>query len=158
MSFSLFSLFLCPYLRVYVSRDSRCIGALLQEKLHQNLARRRTLVAVGTHDLNKFAPGEVSYEVSRRTVAVSVCNTALTHVKRQALPPREISFAPLNKETVYNAEELMELYETDKHLAKYLPIIRDSPIYPIIYSSAREVLSMPPIVSICDASFPLRKD
>ena len=36
----------------------------LQDKLHQNLARKRTLVAVGTHDLDRIAPGEISYEVS----------------------------------------------------------------------------------------------
>lgn len=48
---------------------------------------------------------------------------------------------------------MMTLYETDKHLAKFLPIIRDSPVYPIIYSSTREVLSMPPIVSL-DCTIP----
>lgn len=36
----------------------------LQDKLHSNLARKRTLVAVGTHDLDKIAPGEITYEVS----------------------------------------------------------------------------------------------
>lgn len=61
-----------------------------QDKLHQNLARRRTLVAVGTHDLDKIAPGDITYE---------------------ALSPKEIKFAPLNKTQVYTAEEMMELYE-----------------------------------------------
>jgi hypothetical protein len=36
----------------------------LQDKLHSNLARKRTLVAVGTHDLDKIAPGDITYEVS----------------------------------------------------------------------------------------------
>lgn len=36
----------------------------LQDKLHSNLARKRTLVAIGTHDLDKIAPGDISYEVS----------------------------------------------------------------------------------------------
>ena len=35
----------------------------LQDKLHSNLARKRTLVAIGTHDLDKIAPGDISYEV-----------------------------------------------------------------------------------------------
>jgi len=61
-----------------------------QDKLHQNLARKRTLVAIGTHDLDKVAPGEISYE---------------------ALPPKDIKFAPLNKEVEYTAEELMKLYK-----------------------------------------------
>lgn len=97
----------------------------LQDKLHQNLARRRTLVAIGTHDLDTIqAP--FSYE---------------------ALPPKEIKFAPLNKEQEYDASQLMELYESDKHLSRYLHIIKDSPVYPIIYDSGRKVLSMPPIIN-----------
>lgn len=97
----------------------------LQDKLHQNLARRRTLVAIGTHDLDTIqAP--FSYE---------------------ALPPKDIKFAPLNKEHEYDASQLMELYESDKHLSRYLHIIRDSPVYPVIYDTNRQVLSMPPIIN-----------
>lgn len=62
----------------------------LQDKLHMNLARRRTLVAIGTHDLDAMAPGDVTYE---------------------ALPPKSIRFVPLNKDREYDAEQLMELYE-----------------------------------------------
>ncbi|GAA5836651.1 hypothetical protein JCM11251_002687 [Rhodosporidiobolus azoricus] len=98
----------------------------LQDKLHSNLARKRTLVAIGTHDLDKIAPGEISYE---------------------ALPPKEIKFAPLNKTQEYTAEEMMALYKEDKHLSRYLHIIEDSPVYPIIYDSSRQVLSMPPIIN-----------
>ncbi|GAC98169.1 phenylalanyl-tRNA synthetase subunit beta [Pseudozyma hubeiensis SY62] len=97
----------------------------LQDKLHQNLARRRTLVAIGTHDLDTIqAP--FTYE---------------------ALPPKDIKFAPLNKDQEYDASQLMLLYESDKHLSRYLHIIRDSPVYPIIYDSNRKVLSMPPIIN-----------
>lgn len=42
---------------------------------------------------------------------------------------------------------MMAFYEKDKHLSKYLPIIRDSPVYPIIYDKNRTVLSMPPIIN-----------
>jgi phenylalanyl-tRNA synthetase beta chain len=37
--------------------------------------------------------------------------------------------------------------QSEKHLAKYLPIIRDSLVYPIIYDSEDHVLSMPPIIN-----------
>lgn len=37
--------------------------------------------------------------------------------------------------------------QKDKHLSRYLHIIRDSPVYPIIYDSNRTVLSMPPIIN-----------
>ena len=45
----------------------------LQDKLHQNLARNRTLVAIGTHDLDTVK-GPFTYE---------------------ALPPKDIKFKPL---------------------------------------------------------------
>lgn len=41
----------------------------------------------------------------------------------------------------------MELYSSDSHLKQYLGIIRDSPVYPVIYDSEGTVLSMPPIIN-----------
>ncbi|KAK7061843.1 phenylalanine--tRNA ligase beta subunit [Favolaschia claudopus] len=97
----------------------------LQDKLHQNICRRRQLVAIGTHDLDTVQ-GPFRYE---------------------ARAPKDIKFAPLNKDKAYTAEELMTLYESDKHLSKFLPIVRDSPVYPIIYDAQDRVLSMPPIIN-----------
>ena len=97
----------------------------LQDKLHQNLARQRTLVAIGTHDLDTIK-GPFTYE---------------------ALPPKDISFIPLNQTKKLNGEELMSFYENDKHLGKYLHIIRDKPVYPVIYDSERIVCSLPPIIN-----------
>lgn len=67
----------------------------LQEKLHQNLCRRRQLVAIGTHDLDTIK-GPFRYE---------------------ARPPRDIKFVPLGKDLAYNAEELMTLYEVYSKLS-----------------------------------------
>ena len=39
------------------------------------------------------------------------------------------------------------MLQSDKHLSKYLHIIRDSPVYPIIYDKNETVLSMPPIIN-----------
>lgn len=61
----------------------------LQDKLHHNLARQRTLVSIGTHDLDTIT-GPFSYE---------------------ALPPEEISFIPLNQKKEMNGAELMKFYE-----------------------------------------------
>ncbi|KAH2839873.1 hypothetical protein KXV85_002794 [Aspergillus fumigatus] len=97
----------------------------LQDKLHQNLARQRTLVSIGTHDLDTIQ-GPFTYE---------------------ALPPKDIKFVPLNQTKELNGEELMSFYEKDKHLGKYLHIIRDSPVYPVIYDSKRTVCSLPPIIN-----------
>ncbi|CAG8677060.1 10881_t:CDS:2, partial [Funneliformis mosseae] len=61
----------------------------LQDKLHNNLCRKRTLVAIGTHDLDTLkAP--FTYE---------------------ALSPKSIKFAPLNQPKEYDGEELMQFYE-----------------------------------------------
>jgi len=97
----------------------------LQDKLHQNIARKRTLVAIGTHDLD----------------------TIKGPFKYMAKPPDEIKFKPLNQTKEFTASQLMELYSTDSHLKQYLPIIRDSPVYPVIYDSNDVVLSMPPIIN-----------
>lgn len=37
--------------------------------------------------------------------------------------------------------------QKDKHLGRYLHIIRDSPVYPVIYDSNRTVCSLPPIIN-----------
>ncbi|CAE6424407.1 unnamed protein product [Rhizoctonia solani] len=97
----------------------------LQDKLHQNIARKRQLVAIGTHDLDTLKP-PFTYE---------------------ALPPDQIKFAALGKTEEKRADELVEIYRGEKHLSRYLHIIENSPVYPIIYDSNRQVLSMPPIIN-----------
>uniref|UniRef100_A0A8C1R0N6 Phenylalanine--tRNA ligase beta subunit n=1 Tax=Cyprinus carpio TaxID=7962 RepID=A0A8C1R0N6_CYPCA len=97
----------------------------LQEKLHQNICRKRTLVAIGTHDLDTIS-GPFTYT---------------------AKPPGEIRFKPLSQSREYTAAELMSLYKTDSHLRHYLHIIENEPLYPVIYDSNGIVLSMPPIIN-----------
>ncbi|KAF5641220.1 phenylalanine-tRNA ligase alpha chain [Fusarium sp. NRRL 52700] len=97
----------------------------LQDKLHQNLARNRTLVSIGTHDYDTIK-GPFTYE---------------------ALPPKDIKFIPLNQTKEMDSAELMNFYENDKHLGRFLHIIRDSPVYPAIYDSNRVVCSLPPIIN-----------
>ncbi|TKS81392.1 Phenylalanine--tRNA ligase beta subunit [Collichthys lucidus] len=97
----------------------------LQEKLHQNICRKRSLVAIGTHDLDTIS-GPFTYT---------------------AKPPGDISFKPLSQTKEYTATQLMSLYKTDSHLRHYLHIIEDKPVYPVIYDSNGVVLSMPPIIN-----------
>ncbi|XP_065842811.1 phenylalanine--tRNA ligase beta subunit-like [Oscarella lobularis] len=97
----------------------------LQEKLHQTICRKRALVAIGTHDLDTIE-GPFTFE---------------------ALSPDSIKFKPLNQTEEHTASQLMELYKTDSHLRHYLHIIKDKPLYPVIYDKNRVVLSMPPIIN-----------
>ncbi|KAK7094107.1 phenylalanine--tRNA ligase beta subunit-like [Littorina saxatilis] len=97
----------------------------LQDKLHQNLCRKRSLVAIGTHDLDTIK-GPFVFD---------------------AQPPEQIRFKPLSQTKEYTAVEMMQLFSGESHLKQYLPIIRDKPVYPVIYDSNNVVLSMPPIIN-----------
>ncbi|CAO1615438.1 unnamed protein product [Parajaminaea phylloscopi] len=98
----------------------------LQDKLHQNLGRRRTLVSMGTHDLDTIeAP--FLYE---------------------GLAPKDVKFAPLNRPgQVMDGPTLMTTLDADRHLSRYLPIIRDSPVYPVVLDKNRTVCSLPPVIN-----------
>lgn len=65
----------------------------LQDKLHQNICRKRSLVAIGTHDLDTIQ-GPFTYD---------------------ALPPEDIKFKALNQTEVHSAAELMDIYSVNKH-------------------------------------------
>lgn len=73
---------------LYFTQDSYNSFIDLQDKLHQNICRKRSLVAIGTHDLDTIE-GPFIYD---------------------AKPPSEIKFVPLNQTQEYTAIELMELY------------------------------------------------
>ncbi|KAJ3317438.1 hypothetical protein HDV06_001553 [Boothiomyces sp. JEL0866] len=97
----------------------------LQDKLHNNICRKRTLVAIGTHDLDTIT-GQFYYE---------------------AKAPQDINFIPLNQTKQMNGHELMEFYQSDRKLSKFLHIIKDSPVYPVVYDGEKRVLSLPPIIN-----------
>jgi phenylalanyl-tRNA synthetase beta chain len=101
----------------------------LQDQLHRNLCRNRTLVAIGTHDLDTIE-GPFVYD---------------------ARPAADITFVPLTPDDrSFNAKELLEFYETDptaKHLKPYVGIIKESPLYPVIVDAQDRVLSLPPIIN-----------
>ena len=42
---------------------------------------------------------------------------------------------------------LFFILQGESHLKQYLPIIRDKPVYPIIFDANGVVLSMPPIIN-----------
>eukprot|EP01089_Gocevia_fonbrunei_P018812 TRINITY_DN6465_c0_g8_i1.p1 TRINITY_DN6465_c0_g8~~TRINITY_DN6465_c0_g8_i1.p1 ORF type:complete len:576 (+),score=127.87 TRINITY_DN6465_c0_g8_i1:43-1770(+) len=116
----------CAVLRNVTFDQSRYDSFIeLQDKLHQNICRKRTLVSIGTHDLDTIK-GPFTYD---------------------AKTPESIVFAPLNSEIPCNGAELMTRLEDDAHLRPYLPIIRDKPKYPVIYDSNNVVLSLPPIIN-----------
>lgn len=96
----------------------------LQDKIHQNIGRKRAVVSVGTHDLDKL-------------------EAPFTYT---AMIPNELKFRPLNQDKEHTAIELMNLF-SDTYLKPYLHIIRDKPRYPVIMDKDKNVLSMPPIIN-----------
>lgn len=108
----------------------------LQDKLHQNICRKRKLVSVGTHDLDKVQ-GPFSYGAEK---------------------PEDIVFVPLQRNWMQdkpgipgkrmNARELFALLrEVNDPCAAYLPLIESSPVWPVLRDARGEVLSLPPILN-----------
>ncbi|KAH3681028.1 hypothetical protein WICMUC_000009 [Wickerhamomyces mucosus] len=97
----------------------------LQDKLHTNLCRNRTLVAMGTHDLDALTP-PFTYKF---------------------LPKNEIEFIPLNQTQPVTGENFLEFYSKDKNLGKYLHIIEDFEKFPVILDSTNKIASLPPIIN-----------
>ncbi|XP_051150004.1 phenylalanine--tRNA ligase beta subunit, cytoplasmic [Andrographis paniculata] len=125
----------CAVLRGVTFDEARYNSFIdLQDRLHQNICRRRTLVAIGTHDLDKI-DGPFTYE---------------------ALPPTEINFVPLKQVKNFRADELMEYYKSDLKLKKFLHIIEESPVFPVIYDHNRTVLSLPPIINGSQSAISLK--
>ncbi|KAL1564804.1 phenylalanine--tRNA ligase [Salvia divinorum] len=125
----------CAVLRGVTFNEARYNSFIdLQDRLHQNICRRRTLVAIGTHDLDTIE-GPFTYE---------------------ALAPKDINFTPLKQTRNFSADELMEFYKKDLKLKKFLHIIEGSPVYPVIYDQKRTVLSLPPIINGAHSAITLK--
>ncbi|KAL7223202.1 hypothetical protein ACSBR1_024798 [Camellia fascicularis] len=125
----------CAVLRGVTFDEARYNSFIdLQDRLHQNICRRRALVAIGTHDLDTIE-GPFTYE---------------------ALPPSDINFVPLKQVKNFRADELMEFYKSDLKLKKFLHIIENSPVYPVLYDRNRTVLSLPPIINGAHSAITLK--
>ena len=96
----------------------------LQDKIHQNIGRKRSIVSIGTHDLD--------------AISAPFFYTAID--------PEKLKFTPLNQDKEFTASELMKIYQ-DSHLKSYLHLIKDKPKYPVILDQRKTVLSMPPIIN-----------
>ncbi|GAW80818.1 phenylalanyl-tRNA synthetase beta chain [Plasmodium gonderi] len=99
----------------------------LQEKLHHNLGKRRTVLAIGIHDYDKIKfPVEYKFEEKSK-----------------------INFIPLNESENLNGTNLIKFYKDNINLKSYLKIISDFEKYPIIVDAENKILSLPPIIN-CD--------
>ncbi|KRZ60325.1 Phenylalanine--tRNA ligase beta subunit [Trichinella nativa] len=103
---------------VTFNRDAYDSFIALQEKLHQNICRKRQLVAIGTHDLDKVK-GPFVYS---------------------AKSPHELCFKPLNETEKFTATQIMKHYEKDPHIREYLRIIENKPMFPYVCDSEGAII------------------
>jgi len=68
-------------------------------------------------------------------------------VTYEAHAPKDIKFKALKQTKEMNCVELFKVLGEDQKLKKFLPIIADSPVYPVFYDAKRTVLSLPPIIN-----------
>lgn len=119
-------LIICATLRnVTFTPDSYQSFIDYQDKLHENLCRRRVLASIGTHDLNLCKP-PFSYTAEK---------------------PEDIVFVPLMGGEEVNGRQLFENLHHHQQLSRYLHIIEDKPVWPVVRDADRHVMSLPPIIN-----------
>jgi phenylalanyl-tRNA synthetase beta chain len=98
----------------------------LQDKIHQNVGRNRSIVSVGTHDLDSVR-GPFRY--TTRT-------------------PAEIRAVFLGRSKEMDANELFaDIAQNSLHLQPFLPLLAGKERYPVIYDADGVLLSLPPILN-----------
>lgn len=110
---------------IHFNEDSFKSFIDFQDKLHHSVGRKRTLVSIGTHDLDKIE-GDFHY-----------C----------ALPKNDFEFTPLNQAKSFKGADLLEFYKKDNYLKNFLHIIEKSEVIPLIKDKKDRILSMPPIIN-----------
>ncbi|KAK6115526.1 hypothetical protein DH2020_007795 [Rehmannia glutinosa] len=99
--------------------------------------KRRTLVAIGTHDLDTIE------------ALLNIINSILMYCA-------ELVESAISLTKNFRADELMEFYKSDMKLKKFLHIIENSPVFPVIYDRNRTVLSLPPIINGAHSAISLK--
>jgi phenylalanyl-tRNA synthetase beta chain len=97
----------------------------LQDKLHNNICRGRTLVSMGTHDLDTVS-GPFRYV---------------------GLKPESFKFVPLNRTESCNGLELLDMLSNDPKLKHYVPLLKSEPLFPAIVDSQGKIMSVPPLIN-----------
>ncbi|KAL9263670.1 Phenylalanine--tRNA ligase beta subunit, cytoplasmic-like protein, partial [Drosera capensis] len=149
----------CAVLRGITFDEARYNSFIdLQDRLHQNICRRRTLVAIGTHDLDTLE-GPFTYEAGITTFRNQFCSIKAGHAMDYKSWPFDVRKSACKyevQEKSFRADELMEFYKSDLKLKKFLHIIENSPVYPVIYDRNRTVLSLPPIINSANSAITLQ--
>jgi phenylalanyl-tRNA synthetase beta chain len=96
-----------------------------QDKLHHNLCRRRTLASIGTHDMDK-----IEYPFTYT-----------------AEKPEDIKFVPLMGGPEVDGRTLYKNLQSHQQLSKYLPLLDEHELWPVVRDAKKRVMSLPPIIN-----------
>jgi len=109
-----------PYIVCAVMRDFKITESVydrfleIQEKLHNNICRKRNLVAIGIHNLDSVTP-DFLYDARKIS---------------------KINFVALNEEKKYSVKKLFGMYNkrnlTDCHVKDFLPLIQNQSLCPVL--------------------------
>mmetsp|Transcript_6560 Transcript_6560/g.5890 ORF Transcript_6560/g.5890 Transcript_6560/m.5890 type:complete len:320 (-) Transcript_6560:663-1622(-) len=117
----------------------------LQDKLHHNICRKRTLVAIGTHDLDSVK-GPFVYDAKKpEDIVFKPLDFGKKPFADKDQPPTQETQLP--PPTEMNARQVLDYFRNHQQLREYLHIIENSEVYPVIYDSNGVVLSLPPIIN-----------
>lgn len=113
----------CAIVRgVRINRDALSQMIQLQEKIHASLGSNRKSVALGVYDYSRIKPP----------------------IKFTAVKPNGVKFVPLEMSREMTPAEILRDHPKGKEFAHLLAGKKE---YPIFMDSAKQVLSMPPIIN-----------
>ena len=97
----------------------------LQDKLHSNICRGRTLVSMGTHDLDTVQ-GPFHYKTVHRDA---------------------FEFVPLNRTEKFTGTTLLTHLATDPKLKHFVPLLAKEDYFPVVLDSNGIVMAVPPLIN-----------
>lgn len=117
---------LAAILRDITFTDESLISFMeLQDKLHHNICRGRSLVSMGTHDLDSVkAP-----------------------FFYRGLQRDSFKFLPLNRNDEVTGSELLEILKNDHKLKHFVPLLANEDYFPAIVDSNGLIMSVPPMLN-----------
>lgn len=115
----------------------------MQTKLHDTVCDKRNMATIATHDLNKIAPGDLTYT---------------------AKPPAALKLTPLSRLKPCSGEHLVQQLTAEAEalrkekkrnvysgIHKYLYLLEGKPLYPCLQDASGKVISFPPITNSDDS-------
>lgn len=115
------------------TKDSYDSFIKLQNKLHQNIRRRRELVSMGTHDLDTLEGPFVDMGDEQNSI--------------NFVPLKDPVAKENDGKISYSGRDMLTNYKNHPQLRAYNSLVYDKPVYPIIYDKNRTVCSLPPIIN-----------